>query len=271
MPEPGDRFTGPRLAIRPWAVNAEVEFPARSAYVELVWAGVLGPTTLLTYRRLTGLIDVGGDTVDLSDLAAGLGVRYQGGRHSPMVRALDRLVMFKAATFDGDALAVRAGLPPVPEHRLGRLGSSAVRVHHRALEEHPARPSPQVGESAPMAPRPGPVHRPGRPGPNGPPVGADHPLRAGLMAAPRAPINAAGPDLVVVVVASVAAAGLVAAGVVETAVLFDGHTPVGLSAVGLVHGFAGWWQHPGQPRQGFPAPLGTGCPARPECTAPYWS
>jgi hypothetical protein len=128
------------LPIRTWPVTAEREFPARSAYVELVWSGVLGPTTLLTYRRLTGLLDVGGHEVNLPDLAAGLGVRYQGGRHSAMVRALDRLVLFKAATFDGDALAVRAGLPPVPEHRLARLGHSAIRVHTRALLTHHADP-----------------------------------------------------------------------------------------------------------------------------------
>lgn len=146
MSRSDERFLTERLAIRAWPVRAEREFPARSGYVELVWGGVLGPTTLLAYRRLAALVEVGVGQVNLSDLAAGLGVRYQGGRHSAMVRALDRLVLFGAATFDGDALAVRAALPPVPEQRLARLGPSAIRVHTRALLTRD--PNPPVAGAA---------------------------------------------------------------------------------------------------------------------------
>jgi hypothetical protein len=143
-----DWFPADRLPICRWETEG-VEFPADSAYVEWVWSGVLGPTATLAYRRLSSLVANGVREVDLVDLSAGLGVGLRRpGRNSTLARALGRLVIFGAARPDGDALAVRAGLPPLEVHRLARLGPTAELVHRRALTRRlpnaanpPARPT----------------------------------------------------------------------------------------------------------------------------------
>lgn len=66
-------------------------------YVETVWLPVIGPTAFLSYRRLWFWVSAepaGHVGVDLAAFSRMLGVAYAGGRHSPLPRALNRLVRF---------------------------------------------------------------------------------------------------------------------------------------------------------------------------------
>jgi hypothetical protein len=103
-----------------------------SPYVELVWLGILGPSTTLAWQRLARQVAVGGpSTIDTADLAVSLGLGGDLGRNAMMSRTLARLVAFDAAHRDGDVLAVRVALPDLPERRLGRLSRSARLAHGR--------------------------------------------------------------------------------------------------------------------------------------------
>lgn len=106
-------------------------FPATSRYVETVWLGVLGPTATWAYRRLGSLAEVhpDGATVDLVDLALSLGLGEGLGKNSLLWRALARLVSFGVARWEGDVLAVRRRVAPLPERQVSRLSASAARAH----------------------------------------------------------------------------------------------------------------------------------------------
>jgi hypothetical protein len=126
------------LAIRPW-IDPSVEalgLSPRSTYVEAVWGGILGPTSVLLYRRLGTLAaarpDVG--EVDLHALSLDLGVGPGSGKNSPIRRATQRLVDFGAARWDGDVLEVRRALRPVRDHQLARLSPGARSVHERTMQ-----------------------------------------------------------------------------------------------------------------------------------------
>ena len=123
------------LTIRPWLddVIDALGFDPRSAYVENFWLGILGPSTTWLMRRIaTGLeAQPTGFTLDLSDCARRLGLGDRGGRHSPFMRALTRLVQFDLAQPYGvDALAVRRRIPPLNRRQVNRLPDSLQAQHH---------------------------------------------------------------------------------------------------------------------------------------------
>lgn len=96
------------------------------------WTPILGPSALLSYRRLGLLVEAHpeGVGVDLADLARSLGLGAGLGKNSLMMRALHRLVAFGVARWEGDVLAVRRRLAPVPERQVAaRLSASAARAH----------------------------------------------------------------------------------------------------------------------------------------------
>jgi hypothetical protein len=146
-----------RLGLRPWPDpwREANGFGPHSAYVELVWAGRLGPTATLLYRRLGGLVRAcpDGTTVEVADLRAGLGLGQADGRWSPLTRSVCRLVLFGAARWDGETLEVRRALPPVPPSSLGRLGPTAQRVHAAELARaSQPRPAPELSGPPPPGP-----------------------------------------------------------------------------------------------------------------------
>ena len=103
-----------------------------SLYVELCWTPVLGPTSTLAFRRLGTMARAGmdGTTIDLVDLALGLGVGEGTGANSIIRRSLARLANFDVARWgDPATLAVRRALGPLPERMARRLGLSARRYH----------------------------------------------------------------------------------------------------------------------------------------------
>ena len=71
----------------------------REPYVERFWLGVLGPSTTWLLRRLVGGFDDQPEGFDLSlgETARPLGLGDRGGRHSPFLRTVNRMVQFELA------------------------------------------------------------------------------------------------------------------------------------------------------------------------------
>ena len=125
----------PTLMVVPWhdPVVDSIGHDVRSAYVELFWLNILGPTATWALRRLaTGLDRYPlGYELDLADTANALGLSYSPGTSNTFVRSLQRCVLFGATQPVPDGLAVRRRLPPVAERHLARMPAS-LRDEHRA-------------------------------------------------------------------------------------------------------------------------------------------
>jgi len=95
-------------------------------YVERFWLGVLGPSAVWFLRLARRELDASTETtpavVDLGAAARQIGIGHQGGRHSPMMRTIERCTTFGMARTDRPGvLAVRTLLPPVPHALQSRL------------------------------------------------------------------------------------------------------------------------------------------------------
>ncbi|MEO7836665.1 MAG: hypothetical protein ABIS21_03360 [Acidimicrobiales bacterium] len=127
------------LTVRPWAdpVIDALGHDPRSHYVEMYWLGILGPSTTWLLRRVVASFDAApaGFELPLADTARCLGLGDKGGRHSPFMRALGRLVQFDLAQHQGDeVLAVRRKVPPLNRRQVQRL-PLALQAEHQALQE----------------------------------------------------------------------------------------------------------------------------------------
>jgi len=110
----------------------------RSHYVETYWLGILGPSTTWLLRRLVAGLEVNTDgfELDLADTARCLGLGDKGGRHSPFVRALGRLVQFDLAQSQGLVLSVRRKVPPLNRRQVMRLPASLQDEHRRLVDDN---------------------------------------------------------------------------------------------------------------------------------------
>jgi hypothetical protein len=126
------------LPIRPWPddVIDSLGHDPRSPYVETFWLGILGPSTTWLLRRVVAGLEAEpeGFDLDLADTARCLGLGDKGGRHSPFMRALSRLVQFDLAQLHGEALAVRRKVPPLNRRQVMRLPASLQAQHQRLLD-----------------------------------------------------------------------------------------------------------------------------------------
>ena len=126
------------LTIRPWpdSVIDSLGHDPRSHYVETYWLGILGPSTTWLLRRLVAGLDASpeGFELDLADTARCLGLGDKGGRHSPFVRALGRLVQFDLAQSQGRILSVRRKVPPLSRRQVQRLPDSLQAEHRQLLD-----------------------------------------------------------------------------------------------------------------------------------------
>ncbi|MGH9089599.1 MAG: hypothetical protein ACRDYZ_16075 [Acidimicrobiales bacterium] len=112
----------------------------RSAYVELFWLPVLGPSATLLVRRLADELDRSPDgcEVDLGLVARSLGVGGTDSRHAPLLRALRRCARFGVLRAQGpEEVAVRRMLGPLPQHHLARL-PEPLRQRHIRWEQPPS-------------------------------------------------------------------------------------------------------------------------------------
>ena len=134
------------LDIRPWPdpVIDSLGHDPRSAYVELFWLGILGPSTTWLLRRLAAGLDEEpeGFQLDLTSTAQALGLGAKGGRHSPFIRALTRCCQFDLAEArDGGILAVRRRMPPLNRRQVQHLPTDLQLAHRRWQEEQLATPA----------------------------------------------------------------------------------------------------------------------------------
>ena len=111
-------------------------FAVNDPYVEMFWLPILGPTATWLLRRLAAGLehDPNGYSVDMEDLARGIGVAYSTGRHNPFARALHRCVMFgvaqQLAILPERTFAVRTHIPVLPQRHLSRLPEALRVAHH---------------------------------------------------------------------------------------------------------------------------------------------
>jgi hypothetical protein len=140
-------FGSETLAIRPWEdeVIDRVGFDPRSPYVERFWLGVIGPSTTWLMRRIAAGFDAspGGFEMPVAETARALGLGDRGGRHSPFLRTVNRMIQFELAQVAGaDQLAVRRRLPTLSRRHTIRLSPTLQDAHQRwqaeQLQEPPA-------------------------------------------------------------------------------------------------------------------------------------
>jgi hypothetical protein len=133
------RFVPEVLHVRPWPdeVLDRLGFDPRSSYVEEYWLPVLGPSTVWLLRRLAAGFEYceEGFDLDLEETARSLGIGDRSGRHSPLVRAVNRTIHYNLSRLVGpEELAVRRRLPPLNGPMLRRL-SPALQSRHQAWQE----------------------------------------------------------------------------------------------------------------------------------------
>ena len=134
-------FATTTLRVTRWhdPIVDERGYEPRSGYVERFWLPVIGPTASWIYRRLTDDLHAHpcGLDVDLSDLAAQMGLAHRPDRTRRFDRALERCIMFGLAQRNGDTLAVRCYAPSVPRRFLERLPAHMVDDHDRLVTHVP--------------------------------------------------------------------------------------------------------------------------------------
>lgn len=126
------------IQIVPWkdSLVEQGGYAIDDPYIEMFWLPILGPTATWLVRRLAGGLQhqPNGYTVDMADLARGIGVSYTPGRHNPFARALSRCTMFGAAqqiaVQPHRTIAVRSVLPQLPARHLSRLPHPLRIAHH---------------------------------------------------------------------------------------------------------------------------------------------
>jgi hypothetical protein len=124
------------LTVSPWPddVIESLGFDARSPYVERFWLGVLGPSTTWLLRRIAAGFDrePDGFELSLSQTAQALGLGDRGGRHSPFLRTVNRVIQFDLAQVAGPTeLAVRRKLPPLSRRQTSRLSPALQAAHQQ--------------------------------------------------------------------------------------------------------------------------------------------
>ncbi|HET9441990.1 MAG TPA: hypothetical protein VFO65_01635 [Acidimicrobiales bacterium] len=128
------------LTVRPWPdqiIDSLGHHPC-SPYVEEFWLGVLGPSTTFLLRHLVTTLEATPDgfVLPLALTARRLGLGDKGGRHSPFMRSLTRLVQFELAELeDATTLAVRRRVPPLNRRQVLRLPELLQVAHHRWQEQ----------------------------------------------------------------------------------------------------------------------------------------
>ena len=121
------------LYIIPWEADPGTEpgtTRARPTSSTSGW-GTLGPSTTWFLRYCAGELErADGAAVELSEVAATLGIGHRGGANSPMSRAVTRACRFRAARPAGPGtLEVRRRLPTLNRRQLQRLPAAAQRRH----------------------------------------------------------------------------------------------------------------------------------------------
>jgi hypothetical protein len=127
----------PELRIHPVPhPNAQVRqggFPLDAAYVEQVWASVIGPSAALMLRRTAVLWDQQGHpaTVDVIEFGRSLGLGPSATR-----RTIARLLQFGMARATSDGLGVHTRVAPLSARQLSRVTPLTRQAHDHLLAAH---------------------------------------------------------------------------------------------------------------------------------------
>ena len=129
-------FQSEQVRVVPWVDDLidRVGFDPRSAYVERFWLSVIGPSTTWLLRRLAAEFDTspGGFDLQLGETARALGLGDRSGRHSTLLRTVNRMIQFELAKAVGpDRVAVRRRLPPLSRRHTVRLSPALQEAHER--------------------------------------------------------------------------------------------------------------------------------------------
>ena len=143
-------FQSEVLRVVPWVDDLidKVGFDPRSPYVERFWLSVIGPSTTWLMRRMASGFDASPHGFDLSlgETARALGLGDKGGRHSPFLRTVNRMIQFELARVRGpDQLEVRRRLPPLSRRHTVRLSPALQEAHDRWQAEQLLDP-PEEGQ-----------------------------------------------------------------------------------------------------------------------------
>ena len=143
-------FQSEVLRVVPWVDDLidKVGFDPRSPYVERFWLSIIGPSTTWLMRRLASGFDASPPGFDLAlgETARALGLGDKGGRHSPFLRTVNRMIQFELARVAGpDQLAVRRRLPPLSRRHTVRLSPALQEAHNRWQAEQLLDP-PEEGQ-----------------------------------------------------------------------------------------------------------------------------
>jgi hypothetical protein len=113
-----------------WTLPDPVTVDARDPYVERFWLPILGPSCILTLRRLALMLTLepAGVGVDVAHLARELGLGTDALR-----RTLVRLNGFALVDLNGYRLRVRVELPPLSERRVSSL-PEMLRLEHADVD-----------------------------------------------------------------------------------------------------------------------------------------
>jgi hypothetical protein len=129
-------FQSERIMVVPWVddVIDKVGFDPRSPYVERFWLSIIGPSTTWLMRRLAAGFDASPEGFDLplGETARALGLGDRGGRHSTLLRTVNRMIQFELAKVVGpDQVSVRRRLPPLSRRHTVRLSPALQEAHDR--------------------------------------------------------------------------------------------------------------------------------------------
>jgi hypothetical protein len=134
-----ERTLPTHLHVIAWPDSAidRIGFAPQSVYTELAWTPILGPASVLAYRRIAGTLEhhPDGYRLDVVELAASLGLGIGTGAHSSIARTLRRIAAFHLATFIDGTYAIRRRIPPLTGRQASRLNPRLARVV-RGLEQH---------------------------------------------------------------------------------------------------------------------------------------
>jgi hypothetical protein len=130
-----------QLTVRPWPdpLIESQGYAPRSMYTELYWLPILGPSSILAFRRLGSWAECYPDGLDVStvNLAASLGLGTGRGANSLLAKTLRRLEHFDVLRSDMHSIQVRRALPPLPERLAQRLPEDLYRMHE-SFRRHPS-------------------------------------------------------------------------------------------------------------------------------------
>jgi hypothetical protein len=129
-------FESETLRVLPWSdhTSEHLGFDPRSPYVERFWLGVIGPSTTWLLRRIAAGFDVSPEGFDmvLSETARALGLGDRGGRNSPLLRTINRMIQFELARVTGPSqIEAMAKLPPLTRRQAARLSPVLQEAHER--------------------------------------------------------------------------------------------------------------------------------------------